>query len=339
MTIDVSKSGLYIGDCRQLIKRMPDCSVHAIVTSPPYYGLRDYGHRAQIGLEPTLADYVRELVAVFSEARRVLRDDGTLWLNLGDSYYGVGSGPQKVSRGNVTGAAGEEGGRPGACNAPPRGGRFRADGLKPKDLIGAPWRVALALQDDGWWLRQDNVWSKPNPMPESVKDRSTRSHEYVFHLAKSEEYYYDRAAVAEPSIWEGQNRSSRDPVTSAMPGAPPHRGLRSHKPTGWRNLRSVWTIAARPFPGAHFATMSPEVAERCILAGCPEGGVVLDLFFGAGTTGLVAEMHGRRWIGFDLGYEDLARERLARGLKPPRRPRARLRPQPQQEPLPLNQEE
>jgi DNA modification methylase len=343
--IDVSTSGHHIGDCRALLRELPDGCAQTCITSPPYWGLRDYGHPDQIGLEQTPEEYVAQLVAVFREVRRVLADDGTLWINLGDSYAGTGSGPQGATgqmsdraiaavRSNVTKGGPD---RPGACRAPARGpradnnrrstlegstsaqdaarnarerGRNAAAGLKPKDLVGIPWEVAFALRADGWYLRSDIIWHKPNPMPESVRDRPTKAHEYVFLLSKGERYFYDNRAAAEPSKWLGQNRSSRAAALSAMPGAPPHRGLRHDQPSGKRNLRSVWTVPTQPFKGAHFATFPPRLIEPCVLAGSRPGDLVLDTFFGSGTTGMVAERNGRRWIGFDLGYEDVAAARL-----------------------------
>jgi DNA modification methylase len=325
--IDVSASGHYTGDCRDLLARLPEACAQTCVTSPPYWGLRDYGVEGQIGLEATPEEYVAAIVDVFRGVRRALRDDGTLWLNLGDSYAGSRSGPQGES-GEMAGRAVVEhrgmssmtkakGGDPknprkgpGWNDAP---NRQRQNGLKYKDLVGIPWMVAFALRADGWYLRADVIWSKPSPMPESVTDRPTKAHEYVFLMSKRERYHYDADAIAEPSVWAGQNRSSRDPATSSMPGAPPHRGLRKDEPIGTRNCRSVWTIASQPYDGAHFAVMPPALAERCILATSRPGDIVLDPFFGSGTTGMVAEKHGRRWIGLDLNpaYEELQKERTA----------------------------
>jgi DNA modification methylase len=324
-----------IGNVLDVLPTLAAGRFQMCVTSPPYWGLRDYGHPDQLGLEPTPAAFVERMVGVFREVRRVLRDDGTLWLNIGDSYFGTGSGPQ--------GAAGD---KPAARNAGlaqrreisavARGKIDRTAGLKRKDLCGIPWRLALALQDDGWYLRADIIWAKPAPMPESVTDRPTKAHEYLFlmsknaeedgvnldfeylfMLTKNERYHYDADAISEPSRWRGQNRSSREPEESAMPGAPAHRGLRLDdvKPTA--NARSVWTIASKPYAGAHFATMPPELAQRCILAGSRMGDEVLDPFLGSGTTGAVAEANGRRWFGVELqpDYAPLIDERTAqRGL-------------------------
>jgi DNA modification methylase len=255
------------GDCIEGLRTLPDASVHCCVTSPPYWGLRDYGNDGQIGLEPTPEAYVARMVEVFREVRRVLREDATLWLNLGDSYNGIG-GPGKQDGGPIgkTAAVAIE----GTC------GR-RIATLKPKDLCGIPWRVAFALQADGWWLRQDIIWHKPNPMPESVRDRCTKAHEYVFLLTKSERYYYDAEAVKEPSSWGRVN----DPAWNAARAATNEKkgcGNRNGKSTGFaewqpdqgRNRRSVWTVTTKPYSGAHFAVMPAALVEPCIKAGCPE---------------------------------------------------------------------
>jgi DNA modification methylase len=262
----------------------------------------------QLGLEPTPEEYVAHMVEVFREVRRVLRDDGVLWLNLGDSYAAG-----KLGR-DDSGDNGRFGGpriEPKQRSAPP--------GLKPKDLVGIPWRVAFALQADGWWLRADCIWAKPNPMPESVTDRPTKSHEYLFLLAKSERYYYDQDAVREPHsrLWDESNGGSI--ATGRMAAANGAMGDMSTHPKGYplpnptgRNRRSVWTIATKPYSGAHFATFPEKLVEPCILAGCPAGGTVLDPFGGAGTTGLVAVKHGRNAILIELNpaYGELIRDRI-----------------------------
>lgn len=317
---------IHVGDCLEIMRRMDACSVHTCVTSPPYFGLRDYGHDGQIGLEETPAQFVAKLVEVFAEVHRVLRDDGTLWLNLGDSYA---SGGRKT--------------RDADDKLPQRGSNTRAqDGLPDKNLIGIPWRVAFALQDFGWYLRQDIIWSKPNPMPESVTDRCTKSHEYLFLLSKSPRYYFDQGAIREQAAassvarW-AQNvdaqagsdrvpgktngamkavggRSRRDSFSRSgvvgshvLPGqrAAQHRGDRDEATfdTESRNKRSVWTVPTMPFKEAHFATFPERLIEPCVLAGAPAGGVVLDPFMGAGTTAVVAERLGRRWIGCELNPE------------------------------------
>lgn len=332
------------GDCRDVLRTLADESVHCCVTSPPYFGLRDYGNAAQIGLEPTPAEFVAQLVEVFREVRRVLRDDGTLWLNLGDSYA--------ANRGSRASGIGEK----QATNAGANLGKLTVpEGLKAKDLIGIPWRVAFALQADGWYLRQDIIWHKPNPMPESVRDRCTKAHEYVFLLSKSERYFYDLEAMQEPATAEHlagnkshkaqtayeagderlrtkagltayceRQRSKRDSFkrddskrAEVIPGQTvgTHRADReeSDYDTATRNKRSVWTIATKPFSEAHFATMAPELAETCIKAGCPEGGTVLDPFGGAGTTGLVADQLQRDAVLCELNaeYIAIARRRIA----------------------------
>lgn len=299
------------GDCRALLPTLPDGSVHCCVTSPPYFGLRDYGHAEQIGLEPTPDEFVAVLVDVFREVRRVLRDDGTLWLNLGDSYCGAGYSNHTLER---NGAAQRENGGKQAH------GTTRLQGLKSKDLIGIPWRVAFALQSDGWYLRQDIIWHKPNPMPESMRDRCTKAHEYVFLLSKSPTYYCDMEAIAEPAIGPagGNVKPARsfehDPVKHRTKAGLVAAQTRAREAGGYetRNKRSVWTIVTQPYSEAHFATMAPELAENCIKAGCPIGGTVLDPFGGAGTTGLVADRLQRSAILIELNatYADMARTRV-----------------------------
>lgn len=357
---------IHQGDVREVLPTLPADSVDCIVTSPPYWGLRDYGtatwiggdalhehigvdlrtadtggpkqqtkrgsigvrsgdcdcgatrQDGQLGLEATPEQYVANLVGVFRELRRVLKPSGTCWLNLGDSYA---TGGGSVGRAPGGGDQGERFIRAGMINTQPN--RMPIPGLKPKDLVGIPWRVAFALQADGWWLRSDIIWAKPNPMPESVTDRPTKAHEYLFLLTKSARYYFDADAVAETTIshpagngfdrqerisgglaggnpepWkprESKPRGSFNGKTEAMPGRNAFRAI-----TATRNLRSVWTIATRPYPGAHFAVFPPELPERCIKAGSPEGGVVLDPFAGSGTVGLVANRLSRRAILIDL---------------------------------------
>ena len=303
------------GDCREVLKTLADESVHCVVTSPPYWGLRDYGHEGQLGLERTPYEYVENLVAVFEDVRRVLRADGTLWLNLGDCYA-TGAGKVGAHPGG-----GEQGskwaGRPARGSTGPmtQPNRLPIEGLKPKDLVMIPARVALALQAAGWWVRQDLIWAKPNPMPESVRDRCTKAHEYLFLLSKSERYYFDAEAIAEPvteatlkdRVDTGKVRPDR-----GFPGAPSAgNGRLGDKET--RNKRSVWTVTTQPFKEAHFATFPPALIEPCILAGCPAGGVVLDPFGGAGTTGLVADRLGRHAILIELNpsYADMAQRRIS----------------------------
>jgi len=326
-----------VGDCRTVLASLPAQSVHCCVTSPPYFGLRDYGVDGQIGLEQTPQAYVDELVAVFREVKRVLRDDGTLWLNLGDTYNNNPS-TSDIPRN-------QQGNGSGAFQIPPEkhvtARRAKANkaqplidlGIKKKDLIGIPWRVAFALQADGWYLRQDIIWAKPNPMPESVRDRCTKAHEYVFLLSKRERYLFDAEAISEEAIYAGltgQDESGfKDPATFAGKHSKPdkqrghsrrHAGFnerrekmtRAEQSSGRRNKRSVWTIATRPFAEAHFATMAPELARLCIMAGCPLGGTVLDPFGGAGTTGLVAHRLQRNAVLVDLNekYMAMARKRI-----------------------------
>ncbi len=309
------------GDCREVLRTLPDESVHCCVTSPPYFGLRDYGHAGQIGLEATPDAFVAEMVAVFREVRRVLRDDGTLWLNLGDSYSGH----------NLPGwRPGNETKNKGSSN---KNGVGYIAGLKPKDLIGIPWRVAFALQADGWYLRQDIIWSKPNPMPESVTDRCTKAHEYIFLMSKSARYHYDAAAIREDMaatsiVRLGQNvaeqrgservpgktngamkavgRATGGLYTAKAFGSPqsaPRGPASNFGMFEKRNKRSVWEVATQGFSDAHFATFPPALIEPCIKAGCPAGGTVLDPFGGAGTTGLVADRLKRDAILIELNPE------------------------------------
>jgi len=335
------------GEALEELRKLPDESVHCCVTSPPYWGLRDYGVPGQIGLEGTPEEYVEKLVTVFEEVRRVLRDDGTLWLNLGDSYWNGGAEKRDGGHDFVDGGKSKLLAAKGSllqCRSSTR------LGLKPKDLVGTPWRVAFALQAAGWWLRSDIIWAKPNPMPESVTDRPTKAHEYVFLLAKSERYYFDQEAIRERSAFPagpnapdaikspyGQGFTRRAGLTGgayALPGQSPHGNARTEKaiarengkgvyrPNGesggvrpvapFRNIRSVWTIATEPFPEAHFATFPTELARRCILAGCPKGGTALDPFAGAGTVGLVADRLGRQSISIELNpaYVEMAWRRI-----------------------------
>jgi DNA modification methylase len=280
------------GDCREVMRRLPEQSVQTCITSPPYFGLRDYGHDGQIGLEPTPDDFVAAMVEVFCEVRRVLKDDGTVWLNLGDSYNG--SGP--------SGGDGKQYTNIGSQGTTTK----RVAGLKRKDLIGIPWRVAFTLQADGWYLRQDIIWHKPNPMPESVRDRCTKAHEYIFLLSKSPKYYYDADAIKEPAAYAGESRGGS---TNRYEQNEAGMDCREYDT---RNKRSVWSVCPKPFREAHFATYPPDLIEPCVLAGCPAGGTVLDPFNGAGTTGVVSVKHGRNYIGIELNpeYADMARRRI-----------------------------
>lgn len=282
-----------VGDCRQLLREMPDESVQCCVTSPPYFGLRDYGHPCQIGQEETPEAFVAAMVDVFREVRRVLKADGTCWLNLGDSY-------------NAAGRTGH-GTRIGCKQGTNRASATKADNcrpsvadLKPKDLIGIPWRVAFALQADGWYLRQDIIWAKPNPMPESVTDRCTKSHEYIFLLSKSEKYLYDAEAIAEPTTCDRVRGPALHADTKSTNG---NGGLSRRAAGETRNKRSVWNVTTFSYPEAHFATYPPDLIKPCIMAGTKPGDVVLDPFGGSGTTGQVALELGRRAILCELNPE------------------------------------
>ena len=316
---------LLIGDVREKLKEIPDQSVHCCVTSPPYWGLRDYGNDGQIGLESTPQEFVDSLVAVFREVKRVLRDDGTLWLNIGDSYASFRDGKvtSDTARGENLGTAVEKG---KASNR--KASTFEGTPIKHKDLVGIPWMLAFALRADGWYLRQDIIWHKPNPMPESVHDRCTKSHEYIFLLTKQPKYYYDDQAIQEDAktkagaTWQERKAAGAtagnvivgDGTRNGTQRVVHGKGVTSNltRQDGKRNRRSVWTISTKPFRGAHFATFPPTLIEPCILAGCPEGGTVLDPFFGAGTTGLVAKQHKRGWIGIELNpeYAEIAEARI-----------------------------
>ena len=283
------------GDCRDKLKELePEC-VQMCVTSPPYWGLRDYGHNDQLGLEETPEEYTSNIVEVFSQVKRVLKDDGTLWLNLGDSY--------------------SSGGRTTTTNQSLRGdtdyGVTRpkpSKGIKPKDLIGIPWRVAFALQADGWYLRQDIIWHKPNPMPESVTDRCTKSHEYIFLLSKSAKYFYDNEAIKEKYQALGKPRSFGKKGNDDRNDT--DRIYEANDQSG-KNKRSVWTVNTKPYTGSHFAVFPEKLIEPCIQAGSKVGDVVLDPFFGSGTTGEVAERFGRNYIGIELNedYKSLQQKR------------------------------
>ncbi|OZV10812.1 site-specific DNA-methyltransferase [Tissierella sp. P1] len=312
-------------DCREGLKKLKDKSIDTCVTSPPYWGLRDYGVDGQLGLEETPEEYVSSIVEIFREVKRVLKNEGTLWLNLGDSYAGSGKGQWEEGKGQKeTYIATKDSLQ---CKIPKT-----PNGLKPKDLVGIPWMVAFALRADGWYLRSDIIWNKPNPMPESVQDRPTKAHEYIFLLSKSKNYYYDKDAIMEPlaqsSIQrlqqdiDSQNGSSRANGGSKLNGnmkavftvrgskgiiGNPNSGRREEDktievPIG-RNKRTVWTIPTAKFSEAHFATFPPELIEPCVLAGSPSGGIVLDPFMGSGTTAMVAVRNQRNYIGFELNSD------------------------------------
>lgn len=308
------------GDVRDSLRTLPTGTARTCVTSPPYWGLRDYGVEGQLGLEATPDAYVAAMVEVFREVRRVLADDGTLWLNLGDSYAEGGRGGDYGSGTLVGSYKSQEQSNIGRKMAPP--------GLKPKDLVGIPWMMAFALRADGWYVRSDIIWSKPNPMPESVTDRPTKAHEYIFLLSKSARYYYDAAAIAEgisgvsearinQSTFKSQKGGPKDYGTT---GVNTNRSMRqtlenfAENNTGTRNKRSVWTVATQPYPDAHFATFPEALIEPCILAGSALGDTVLDPFTGSGTTGAVAIRHQRSFVGCELNpvYVELARQRIGK---------------------------
>lgn len=308
---------IYHGDCIEQMRLMESQSVNCCVTSPPYFGLRDYGCEGQIGLEETPEAYVSKLVEVFSEVKRVLRDDGTLWLNLGDSYAGSGKGRNGDGSSNVS---------PDSKQATSLGTTIGTlvksitPYCKPKDLIGIPWRVAFALQADGWYLRQDIIWHKTNPMPESVTDRCTKAHEYIFLLSKSPKYYFDNAAIKEKSSTYGSEKlrdKSKEKYGNAYGSVnePISSGNRLWTQE-YSNKRSVWTVTTKPYNEAHFATFPPDLITPCILAGCPEDGVVLDPFGGSGTTAMVSRNHGRKAVMCELNekYIEMQMKRIAQRM-------------------------
>ena len=305
------------GDCRETMRRWAaeGVKVQTCVTSPPYFGLRDYGHDGQIGLEQTPEQYIAAMVEVFRCVKDVLADDGTLWLNIGDSYASGGmSGPHSGLAKAAERSDGKPRNRSGARAAYTDSiTRKVPHGLKPKDLIGIPWMLAFALRADGWYLRQDIIWHKPNPMPESVRDRCTKAHEYIFLLSKSDKYFFDNEAIKEP--------------LQSKPHAPGNKKLDTSRndhdqmqkvwgADGKRNRRSVWTVATRPYKGAHFATFPPALIEPCIFAGSRPNDIVLDPFMGSGTTAQVAMLHGRQYLGCELNpdYGPLQQERIAKAV-------------------------
>ena len=299
------KDTILFGDCRETLSAFID-KARMCVTSPPYYGLRDYGgEEKQIGQEQTPEQYIENLVQVFRSVRDVLTDDGTCWVNLGDSYYnyrpGRGQGLAKQSVSNTKQDL------PDVC--PRRGNRL--EGLKEKDLIGIPWMFAFAMRADGWYLRQDIIWHKPNPMPESVKDRCTKSHEYIFLFSKDKKYYYNNEAIKEPAKDWGTRDRSKGKYHNKGTGLQPHSGLTKSYPK--KNKRSVWTVTNKPYKGAHFACYPPDLIEPCILAGSEEGDIVLDPFMGSGTTAMVAKKLGRYYLGCELNkdYDTLQTDRIS----------------------------
>jgi len=296
------------GDCRETMRRWKEQGIKAqtCVTSPPYYGLRDYGHDGQIGLEETPEDYIKSMVEVFRCVWDVLENDGTLWLNIGDSYYNYR--PGQGQRQGKQSIASQKFSEVEICHK--RG--LKLEGLKEKDLIGIPWMLAFALRADGWYLRQDIIWHKPNPMPESVQDRCTKAHEYIFLLSKSHKYYYDHESIKDPVKQDWGTRDRADgKYHNEGSGLPPHGGL--EKSYEMANKRSVWTVNTKPYAGAHFAVFPTELIEPCILAGAPVGGVVLDPFMGSGTTAQVAQDLGRQYLGceLNLNYKPLQDKRIS----------------------------
>ena len=296
---------ILFGDCKETLKQFPRGSAQMCVTSPPYYGLRDYGGETdQIGQEDTPEQFVDNLVSVFREVRDVLKDDCTLWVNIGDSYYNYRPGTGGLPKQTVSKTSQD---LPTQCNRRAN----KLDGLKEKDLIGIPWMLAFALRADGWYLRQDIIWHKPNPMPESVKDRCTKSHEYIFLLSKQRKYYYDNEAIKEPvkQDWGKRDRTTgkyHNPGT----GLQPHSGLT--KSYERKNKRDVWSITNKPYKGAHFACFPPDLIEPCILAGSKKGDIILDPFMGSGTTASVALTHDRHYYGCELheDYGSLIQKRI-----------------------------
>ena len=292
------KDTILFGDCRETLSAFLPQSARMCVTSPPYYGLRDYGgEEQQIGQEQTPEEFVDQLVSVFREVRNVLTDDGTCWVNIGDSYYNYRPGKgQSYPKQSVSKTKQD---LPDKCNK--RGNKLQ--GLKEKDLIGIPWLFAFAMRKDGWYLRQDIIWHKPNPMPESVKDRCTKSHEYIFLFSKNKKYFYDNEAIKEPAKDWGTRDRTNGKYHNTGTGLAPHSGL--SKSYDRKNKRSVWSITNKPYKGAHFAVFPPDLIEPCILAGSEQGDIILDPFMGSGTTGMVAKKHFRSYIGCEL-HEDYA---------------------------------
>jgi site-specific DNA-methyltransferase (adenine-specific) len=315
---------LHIGDALERLRALPADSAQTCVTSPPYYGLRDYGVEGQIGLEPTRAEYVQRLVEVFGEVRRVLRPDGTAWINLGDTYASDAWGCSRRANSTINGGFQQRSARAAQLKL-----KSRLDGLKPKDKLGIPWRVAFALQEDGWWLRSDVVWAKPNPMPESVRDRPTVSHEFVFLISKSERYFYNTEEARERCVAGAAHSrgSGINPKAAAKAFTARLRNGRQNASFSsavkdvveFRNWRDVWTIQTQPSSLEHFAAFPESLAQRCIVAGSRPGDTVLDPFAGTGTTGVVALREGRRFVGVELNpaYAEMAERRARNVTRPP----------------------
>ena len=294
---------ILFGDCKQNLSAFLPNTARTCVTSPPYYGLRDYGGEdKQIGQENTPEEYIQNLVEVFREVREVLTDDGTLWVNIGDSYYNYRPGKAYVKQ--TVASTNQD-----LPEYSPKRSR-KLDGIKEKDLIGIPWMLAFALRADGWYLRQDIIWHKPNPMPESVKDRCTKSHEYIFLLSKNKRYYYDNESIKEPAKDWGTRDRTNGKYHNQGTGLQPHSGLQKSYST--KNKRSVWSVTNKPYKGSHFAVFPPDLIEPCILAGSEEGDCVVDPFMGSGTTAMVAKALGRDYIGCELheDYGNLIQKRI-----------------------------
>ncbi|KYG89013.1 DNA methylase N-4 [[Bacillus] sp. KCTC 13219] len=298
---------IYQGHCLDVLKTLPSQSVNTVVTSPPYWGLRDYGVEGQIGIENSIEEYVSALVDVFREIKRILKDDGTIWVNLGDAYAGSGKGAwsEKDKQKHVY-VPDSKSPQTQLNNIP--------TGLKPKDLMGLPWRVAFALQQDGWYLRQDIIWNKPNAMPESVQDRPTRAHEYIFLMSKNHRYYYDYETIKEQAVNGDPNPPRGSKAVLGEQNKRRRQQVNGLNKITLRNKRSVWSVSTKPLKEAHFATFPEDLIEPCVLAGAPHGGVILDPFFGSGTSGLVALKHGRNFLGIELNpdYIEIAEKRLSK---------------------------
>lgn len=314
----MNKSQIITGDALSVLQQISDNCIDCCVTSPPYFGLRDYGVEGQIGLEKSLQEYIDKMVEIFREVRRTLRLDGTLWLNLGDSYAGSGKGRNADGKYNNKTASKESvGQKNGQISKTPI-----PDDCKRKDLVGVPWELAFALRRDGWYLRQDIIWYKPNCMPESVKDRCTRSHEYIFLLSKSDKYYFDSEAIKEPAVTSDitsprGSKGTKTPNSGRRKQDARYEGFNkryfAESAPLMKNKRDVWSVSTHGYKEAHFATFPEKLIEPCVLAGCRQGGIVLDPFLGSGTTAAVAKKSGREYIGIELNpeYTEMARNRVA----------------------------
>ncbi len=302
---------IYCGNCVEVLKTFSDKSINCCITSPPYYGLRDYGVSGQIGNEDTPEQYIEKLVNVFEEVRRILKDDGVLWLNLGDSWAGSNQG---AGTKNLTKKQASNHGTNYMNTDTHKSKLSKLIGYKPKDLIGIPWMAAFALREAGWYLRQDIIWAKGNTMPESVKDRCTKSHEYIFLLSKSRKYYFDYESIKEPAVTQPKARDkNKEGYQADYPkGDRFSSGERVYGADGMRNKRDVWNVNIKPCKEAHFATFPDTLIEPCVLAGCPEGGIILDPFMGAGTTGIVSKRNNRNYVGIELNpnYIQIAENRI-----------------------------